>query len=78
MDESTLEMAEALTEKLNQAGVAACSRGAIPALDLDPWQYLRTDCEVCGEALTTFRMQKGLEICVECKQVAESTARRRR
>lgn len=78
MDEKYMEMAGALAEAETTSGRAECSKVAIPTDDLKPEQYKRTHClgEDCGEPLPVFRMQKGLEWCVDCQSAKERTRRR--
>ena len=71
MEERFLEIAGALTDALNDAGVASVSKKAMRADILSPHEFIRHDCEDCEEDLPMFRMQKGLLKCVQCQQKAE-------
>lgn len=77
MSERQFEMAEAMAQRANESGIAHFSKNAIPTRDLLPHEYKRLDCEVCGEDLTEFRMQKGRTICTECQGLREQALKRR-
>lgn len=78
MDEKYLEQAGAIADTHNKAGVAACSKAAIPSEDLDETKYKTRYCleSDCGVELPLFRMQKGLELCVDCQSAKEKRQKR--
>lgn len=76
MNERDLEMAEALTDAMRDEQQKACATAALPDVDLTPEQYLRLDCQDCGDDLPEFRMKKGRILCTSC-QDARDRARKR-
>lgn len=71
LDEKYVEMAEALENSQRSYSVANSSAKALPDTDLTPDQYVRTDCEECGDDLPVFRMQKGCHRCTLCQTIFE-------
>ena len=71
MDESHLEMAEALEASQRNWAIAQSSNRAIPSLDLTSEQYKQLNCEDCGEDLEDFRLKKGCVRCTLCQTKRE-------
>ena len=71
MDESHLEMAEALEASQRNWAIAQSSHRAIPSIDLTPEQYRQFECKDCGEDLEDFRLKKGCLRCTHCQTKRE-------
>jgi hypothetical protein len=71
MDEIFIETSEAVIAAELASKISSCSKLAFSDSVRTPEQYLRTDCEECGNDLPEFRMQRGLLKCYECQSALE-------
>lgn len=67
MEEAFIEAAELCQAQQTENSVNIARKQALSNDNLEAHQYVRYDCEDCGEDLPLFRMQKGRKKCVSCQ-----------
>lgn len=76
MDEKFIELSEEIQNNVIANAVGKISKQAFSDKLLTREEFKTEECEICGDLLPTFRMERGLVICVACQTKIEKHEKR--